>query len=104
MKAALVMPMWGVVRPRGRGGCGALVVVVPVVVGEVPGLCVGDFGDGGAGGVLVDDGFAGGAGGDEGLGGGVVGGAGGTPGGGVDERLRIVAGQALGSRGGAYVG
>jgi transposase len=28
-----------------------LVVVVPVVVGEVPGLCVGDFGDGGSGGL-----------------------------------------------------
>src|SRR5580698_9677000 len=26
----------GVVRPRSCGGCGALVVVVPVVVGEVP--------------------------------------------------------------------
>jgi len=30
-------------------------------------LCVGDFGDGGAGGCFVDDGFAGGVGGDEGL-------------------------------------
>ena len=48
---------------------GALMVVVPVVVGEVPGLCVGDFGDGGAGGVLVDDGFAGGVGGRRGPGG-----------------------------------
>ncbi len=41
--------------------------MVPVVVGEVPVLCAGDFGDGGAGGALVDDGFAGGVGGDEGL-------------------------------------
>jgi|SRR6266566_4888060 len=36
MKAALATHMWGAVRPRSRGGCGALVVVVPVVVGEVP--------------------------------------------------------------------
>ena len=37
MKAALMMPMWGCRRPRSRGGCGALMVVVPVVVGELPG-------------------------------------------------------------------
>src|SRR4029077_877364 len=41
-----------------------------------PGLCFGDFGDGGAGGLLIDDGFAGGVGGDEGLDGEVVDGAG----------------------------
>ena len=46
---------------------------------------VGDFGDGGAGGLLVDDGFAGGVGGDEGLEGEVVDGAGVAAGGGVDE-------------------
>ena len=40
--------------------------VVPVVVGEVPGLRVGDFGDGGVRGLLVDDRFSGGVGGDEG--------------------------------------
>jgi len=66
MKAALVLPMWGCGKapPRwcGAGLCG----VVPVVVGEVPGLCVGEFGDGGAGGCFVDDGFGGGVGGDEG--------------------------------------
>jgi len=33
------MPMWGAGKPRSRGGCGALVVVVPVVVGEVPVRC-----------------------------------------------------------------
>ena len=28
--------MWGWLRPRSRGGCGALMVMAPVVVGEVP--------------------------------------------------------------------
>jgi hypothetical protein len=74
-KAALAVPMWGRGKARGRGGCGAL-VVVPVAVGEVPGSGVGDFGDGGACGCLVDDGFAGGVGGDEGGDGEVVDGAG----------------------------
>jgi len=46
-------------------------------------LCVGGFGDGGAGGALVDDSFAGGVGGDEGLEGEVVDGAGIAAGGGV---------------------
>jgi len=66
-------------------------------VGEVPGLCVGDFGDGGAGGLLVDDGFAGGVGGDEGLDGEVVDGSGVAAGGGVDEGGGVVAEQRVGS-------
>src|SRR5260370_6437282 len=99
MKAALVMPMWGVVRPRGRGGCGALVVVVPVVVGEVPGLCVGDFGDGGGGGVRGGDGFVGRVGGDGSVEGEVIGGAGIAAGGGVDEGGGIVAEQGVGPAG-----
>src|SRR5260370_6978369 len=70
--------------------------MAPVVVGEVPGLCVGDFGDGGSGGLLVDDGFAGGAGGDEGLGGEGVDGAGGAAGGGVNEGDSGVAEQGAG--------
>ena len=37
------------VKARSRCRCGALVVVMPVSVGEVPVLCDGDFGDGGAG-------------------------------------------------------
>ena len=41
--------------------------MVPVVVGEVPVSGVGVFGDGGAGGLLVDDDLAGREGGDEGL-------------------------------------
>ena len=65
MKAALARPMWGYLRPRSRVGCGALVVGVPLVVGEVPVSGVGVFGDGGAGGLLVDDGFAGGEGSDQ---------------------------------------
>ncbi len=73
--------------------------MVPVVVGEVPGLCVGDFGDGGAGGCLVDDGFAGGVCGDEGLEGEVVDGAGVAAGGGVDEGGGVVAEQRVGSAG-----
>src|SRR3989440_1347301 len=74
-------------------------VVVPVVVGELPVLCVGDFGDGGAGGALVDDGFAGGVGGDEGLEGEVVDGAGVAAGGGVDEGAGVVAEQGVGPAG-----
>src|SRR5712664_3882434 len=70
-------------------------VVVPVVVGELPVLCVGDFGDGGAGGLLVDDGFAGGVCGDEGLEGEVVDGAGVAAGGGVDECGGVVAEQGV---------
>src|SRR6516162_5875478 len=66
-------------------------VVLPVVVGEVPVSGVGDFGDGRAGGCLVDDGFAGGVGGDEGLDGEVVDGAGVAAGGGVDEGDGVVA-------------
>ena len=38
-KAAFTMPMWGAGKPRSRGGCGALVVKVPVAVGEVPVRC-----------------------------------------------------------------
>jgi hypothetical protein len=44
---------------------------------------VGDFGDGGAGGLLVDDGLAGGVGGDQGLDGQVVDCAGVAAGGGI---------------------
>jgi hypothetical protein len=36
MKAALVVPMWGCSKAPQPAGCGALVGVVPVVVGEVP--------------------------------------------------------------------
>jgi Transcriptional regulator PadR-like family len=39
MKAALAVPMWGCSKPRSRGGCGALVGVVPVAVGVVPVMC-----------------------------------------------------------------
>jgi len=60
-------------------------------------LPVGDFGDGGAGGCFVDDGFAGGVGGDEGLEGEVVDGAGVAAGGGVDERGGVVAEQGVGA-------
>src|SRR5713226_10391805 len=74
--------------------------MVPVVVGEVPpGLCVADLGDGGAGGLLVDDGFAGGVGGDEGLEGEVVDGAGVAAGGGVNERDSVVAEKGVGTAG-----
>ena len=52
---------------------------------------VGDFGDGGAGGLLVDDGLAGGVGGDQGLDGQVVDRAGVAAGGGVDQGRRIIA-------------
>jgi hypothetical protein len=38
-KAAFTMPMWGCVKAPRPGGCGALVVVVPVAVGEVPVMC-----------------------------------------------------------------
>jgi hypothetical protein len=68
------------------GGCGALVVGVPLVVGEVPVSGVGVFGDGGPGGLLVDDDLAGREGGDEGLDGEVVDGARVAARGGVDER------------------
>jgi len=68
--------------PAAGVAAGLLWGVVPVVVGEVPGLSAGDFGDGGAGGLLVDDGFAGGVGGDEGLDGEVVDGSGVAAGGG----------------------
>ena len=60
---------------------------------------VGDFGDGGAGCLLVDDGFAGGVGGDERLDGEVVDGAGVAAGGGVDECCRVVAEQGVGAAG-----
>jgi hypothetical protein len=71
MKAALVLPMRGCGKapPWWRR---SFVCVVPVVVGVVPGLCVGVFGDSGADGCFVDDGLAGGVGGDEGLEGEVV--------------------------------
>src|SRR6266567_2878462 len=82
-----------------RGGCGALMVVVPVAVGEVPVSGVGGFGDGGAGGLLVDDGFAGGVGGDERLEGEVVDGAGVAAGGGVDEGDGVVAEEGVGAAG-----
>jgi hypothetical protein len=62
-------------------------------------LCVGGFGDGGAGGALVDDGFAGGVGGDEGLEGEVVDGAGIAAGGGVNERDSVVAEKSVGTAG-----
>jgi hypothetical protein len=51
MKAALAIAMWGRCKAPQPWCCGALVVTAPVVVGEVPVLRVGDFGDGGAGGV-----------------------------------------------------
>jgi hypothetical protein len=70
-------------------------VMVPVVVGVVPGLCVGDFGDGGAGGCFVDDGFAGGVDGDEGLDGEAVDGAR-VAAGGVDQGGGVVADQGIG--------
>ena len=91
-------------KPRGGGGRRGFVGAAPVVVGVVPGLCVGDFGDGGAGGCFVDDGFAGGVGGDEGLQGEVVDGAGVAAGGGVDERGGVVAEQGVGSAGFSELG
>jgi hypothetical protein len=72
MKAAFRAPMWGCLKAPQPGCCGALVVGVPLVVGEVPVSGVGVFGDGGPGGLLVDDDFAGREGGDEGLDGEVV--------------------------------
>ena len=33
------MPSGDAKKPRSRGGCGALVVMVPVVVGEAPVRC-----------------------------------------------------------------
>src|SRR5260370_26689611 len=73
--------------------------MVPVVVGEGQGLCAGDFGDGGAGGLLVDDGFGDSVGGDESLEGEVIDGAGIGAGGGVDEGGGIVAEQGVGPAG-----
>ena len=74
-------------------------VVVPVVVGELPVSGVGNFGDGGAGGLLVDDGFAGGVGGDEGLEGEVVDGAGVAAGSCVDQGGGVVTEQGVGPAG-----
>jgi hypothetical protein len=60
---------------------------------------VGVFGDGGAGGLLVDDGFAGGEGSDQRLDGEVVDGAGIAAGGGVDEGGGVIADQRVGPAG-----
>src|SRR5262249_31924585 len=56
---------------------------------------VGDFGDGCAGGLLVDDGLAGGVGGGPGLDGEVVDRAGVAAGGGVDQGGRVIAEQGV---------
>src|SRR6266704_1514462 len=80
---------------RSHPAAGLFVVMVPVVVGEVPVSGVGDFGDGGACGLLVDDGLAVDVGGDEGLEGEVVDGAGVAAGGGVNECGGVVAEQGV---------
>ena len=36
MRAALTVPMWGCLKPRGRVAAGLSVVMVPVIVGVVP--------------------------------------------------------------------
>src|SRR3984957_4455153 len=82
------------VRPRRLGAGGAV-----GCVGAGGGSVCRDFGDGGAGALLIDDGLAAGPGGDQGLGGEVVDGAGQASGGVVDEGGGVVAEDGVGPAG-----
>src|SRR6266496_1762248 len=81
-------------RPRRLGAGGTVVCVVAWWWS----VCR-DFGDGGAGALLVDDGLAPGPGGDQCLGGEVVDGAGQSAGGVVDQSDGVVAEQGVGAAG-----